>query len=328
MIHGHPPDHHHDHGSILLDPAVLKTERGMDAVKLSFIGLIITATLQLAIVLISNSVALLADTIHNFADASTSIPLWIAFHFSRKKPNEKYTYGYGRLEDFAGLLIIGAILVTAIVTTYLGLQRLIDPRQPRFLWTVIAASLAGFLGNELVAQYRIRVGKEIGSAALIADGNHARVDGLTSLAVIVAVLGTWFGYPISDSLVALVIVILILRILMQSARPVIARMLDAIDPHMVEEIRETLRNLSKIQEVTQVRMRWIGHWLHAEINVSVASDLTVKQAHEIAMEARHNLLHSTSYLSDCIIHVDPVSSSGEEHHKLKAHSHGGTLHSH
>ncbi|WP_332881534.1 cation diffusion facilitator family transporter [Methanosarcina horonobensis] len=181
-------EHSHSHAHGVVDPELLSTDRGLSAVKWSFTGLIITALFQILVVWISGSVALLADTIHNFGDAATAIPLGFAFLLSRKRPDNRFTYGYGRAEDLAGLLIVFLIFLSAAVAAYESVSRLISPQPVDFLWAVAAASIIGFLGNELVAKYRIRIGKEIGSAALIADGYHARADGFTSLAVLFGAL--------------------------------------------------------------------------------------------------------------------------------------------
>src|SRR6476661_787723 len=197
----------HRHGGV--DPSILAHERGLWAVKWGFIGLFLTATLQLIVVFLSHSVALLADTIHNFGDAGTAIPLGIAFLFAKKAATRRFTYGFGRVEDLAGLAVVITIFVSAAVAFYQAIHRLLNPHTVTHLGAIVFASLIGFLGNELVAVFRIRVGKEIGSAALIADGYHARTDGWTSLAVLAGAGGVWLGYPIADPLVGLVITIAI-----------------------------------------------------------------------------------------------------------------------
>src|SRR5436190_8600498 len=189
--HGHDDDraqgHGHSHG--IVDPAIATSGRGLWAIKWSFIGLVITAALQVIVVFVSGSVALLADTIHNFGDATTAIPLAIAFWFARKRPSERFTFGYGRVEDLAGVAIVVTILASAIVAGYESIARLLHPQDISHLWAVIAASIVGFLGNEAVAIFRIRVGREISSAALIADGYHARVDRWASPAALFGAIG-------------------------------------------------------------------------------------------------------------------------------------------
>jgi cation diffusion facilitator family transporter len=319
--------HGHTHGTI--DPTIMTTERGIWALKWSFVGLFITAVLQVIVVIFSGSVALLADTIHNIGDAGTAIPLWIAFAFARRKPSKRFTYGYGRMEDLAGVIIVLIILLSAVIAFYESIDRLLHPQSVTYLWAVVAASIVGFLGNEAVALFRIKVGKEIGSAALIADGYHARVDGLTSLAVLFGAIGVWLGYPLADPIVGLLITITILRIVWDSGKSVFSRLLDGVDPEVVDEIRHAANHVSGVEDVSEVRVRWLGHRLHAELNIAVSANLSVEEGHEIAKKVRHELLHHLKYLSIAVIHIDPANASGEEHHHISEHAHDGLpAHSH
>jgi len=312
--------HVHTHGAV--DPSIITTQRGIWAIKWSFVGLTATALFQVVIVFLSGSVALLADTIHNLGDAATAIPLWIAFILARRKPSKRFTYGFGRVEDLAGVAIVLTILFSAIVAGYESLDRLFHPRTVQYLWAVIVASVVGFIGNEVVAQFRIKVGREIGSAALIADGYHARVDGLTSLAVLFGAVGVWLGYPVADPIVGLLITAAIIRIVWDSGKAVFARLLDGVDPEVVEEIRHAVNHVPDIRGVTEVRVRWLGHRLHAELNVAVSPELSVEKGHEVAKQVRHQLLHHLRYLSNATIHIDPVNASGEEYHRIAEHVHG------
>jgi cation diffusion facilitator family transporter len=266
-------------------------------------------------------VALLADTIHNFGDAATAIPLWIAFTLARRKPSSRFTYGYGRIEDWAGVLVVLVILFSAVVAGYQSVERLLRPQPIEHLWAVIVASIIGFAGNELVAIFRIRVGKEINSAALIADGYHARVDGLTSLAVLFGAIGVWLGYPLADPFVGLLITVAIVRIVWESGKTVLPRLLDGVDPEVVDEIRHVANHVQGVCDVTDVRARWLGHRLHAEVNLAVSLEMSVAEAHAIALESRHQLLHHLSYLSNVTIHIDPDNLSGEENHRITVHTH-------
>src|SRR5712691_5006697 len=191
--HQHASGHGHSHG--LVDASIVATGRGLWALKWSFGGLMATALLQAVVVALSGSVALLADTIHNFADAATAIPLGVAFMLVRRGATRRFTYGLGRVEDLAGLMIVATITASALVASYEAIRRLVQPQAVEMLWAVMVASVIGFVGNEAVAVFRIRVGRQIGSAALVADGYHARIDGWTSLAVLVGAIGVWAGYP-------------------------------------------------------------------------------------------------------------------------------------
>lgn len=312
-------DHGHTHG--LTDPIIITTSRGIWAVKWSFIGLMITALFQVVIVAISDSVALLADTIHNFGDASTAIPLWIAFRFARLRPTKRFPYGYGKIEDLAGVAILFMILLSVIVAAYESIQRFLDPQPVFYLGAVVAAAIIGFIGNELVAIFRIRVGKEIHSAALIADGYHARVDGLTSLAVLGGVAGIWLGYPIADPIIGFIIILMILRILWSSAKTVLLRLIGGVDPEVIEDIEHAARHVHGIEDVTEVRVRWVGHLLHGELNLAVSTDLLISEAHELAQLARHEIMHHLPYIANIVIHIDPANVSGESFHRIESHAH-------
>ena len=329
----HPHDHHghgghgHTHGAV--DPTIVTSERGIWAIKWSFVVLSATALLQLVVVVLSGSVALLSDTIHNFGDAATAIPLWIAFALTRLGASRRFTFGYGRVEDLAGVVIVLIILFSAVVAGYQAVERLINPQPVGFLWAVAAASLVGFVGNEAVAVFRIRVGREIGSAALVADGYHARTDGWTSLAVLLGAVGVWLGYPLADPIVGLLIAAAILVIVWQSGKAVFTRLLDGVEPEAIEEIWHTASRVPGVEDVSEVRARWLGHRLHAEVNIAVDPVLSVVEGHAIAREVNHRLLHHLSYLSGAVIHVDPLQQAGEEYHRITAHSHDGLpTHSH
>jgi len=314
-----PDDHDHTHGA--LDPALLTTEQGILAVKWSMLGLLLTALVQVAILVFTSSVALLADTIHNFGDAATAIPLWVAFLMARKKPSKRFNYGYGRVEDLAGMVIVFIMLVSGVLAGYESFNALVQPHEIKHLGAVAAASLIGFAGNELVAIFRIRTGKQIGSAALVADGYHARIDGLTSLGVLVGIIGVWFGYPQADPVVGLVITIVIFKIVWDSGKSLFTRLLDGVDPEVIDEVRHAAHHVAEVLEVTEVRVRWLGHRLLADVNIAIKSDLPVEQGHQIAREVRHQLLHHLPYLANATIHVDPVSASGEHHHRIVDHEH-------
>jgi cation diffusion facilitator family transporter len=336
MAHHHPDHafHSHEHASHshlhgVVDPAIATTARGLWAIKWSCAGLLVTACVQLVVVAFSGSVALLADTIHNFGDAATALPLWMAFLLARRRPTERFTYGLGRFEDLAGIMIVLIIAGTALVIGYEALTRLIHPQPIAYLGSIVAASLIGFVGNEAVALFRIKVGKDIGSAALIADGYHARVDGWTSLAVLVGAVGIWLGYPLADPIVGLLITIAILWLVWQSGSIVLIRVLDGVDPPIVHDLRHAAQHAPGVHTVTDVQARWVGHQLRAEVSIAVAPVLSVAEGHAIAKEVRHQLLHQVRYLRGVTVHVDPVDEAGELHHQIAEHAHDGlALHSH
>lgn len=311
--------HGHMHGAV--DPSLFATERGLTALKWSLAGLLVTALLQVVVVYFTSSVALLADTIHNFGDALTAVPLWVAFRLASRAPNRRFTYGYGRVEDVAGLFILLMITISAAAAGYASFQRLFQPAEVRHLWAVAAAAVIGFVGNEAVALYRIKVGKEIGSAALVADGHHARVDGLTSLAVLAGAVGVWLGFPLADPLVGLLITVAIIKILWDSSKSIFTRLLDGVDPEVIDELEHAASHVDGVHDVSEAKVRWLGHRMHAELNVTVEAGLSVGQGHAVACAVQGSLLEHLPYLSSATIHVDPVGASGSDHHGHAGHEH-------
>ncbi|MBU2835741.1 MULTISPECIES: cation diffusion facilitator family transporter [Acidithiobacillus] len=321
-------DHGHTHG--VVNPIIATTERGIWAIKWSFVILVMTALLQFAVVLLSGSVALLADTIHNVGDAATAIPLWIAFRLVRRAPSSRFTYGLGRVEDLAGVVIVFIILFSALFAGYEAINRLLHPQPIQQLLWVAAAGLAGFLGNEAVAVFRIRVGRQINSAALISDGYHARTDGLTSLAVVVVAVGVWLGFPLTDPIIGLLITIAIFGIVWQSAKAVLTRMLDGVEPSVIDEIRHAAEHVPGIRSVLNVRARWLGHRLVAEIDITVTSDTTVAQADAVVATFEHDLMDHVPTLQSVHIRIRPFdikssgSADGNRMKSVDAHHHEHT----
>lgn len=312
--------HAHGHGQAALDPR-LATDRGMWALKISFGGLMVTAIFQVIIVAISGSVALLADTIHNFSDALTAIPLGFAFWLSRRARNRRYTYGYGRAEDIAGVIIVLMIAFSAFEAIRQSILRFIEPMPIQNLGWVAAAAVIGFIGNELVAVFRIRVGKEIGSAALVADGYHARTDGFTSLAVLGGAIGVWMGFPLLDPIVGLGIGIAILGIVWKSAREMWHRMMDAVDPEVYEEFKHIASHVNGVMDVHSTALRWVGHRLWGEMHVTVGCKLSVLEGHLITEEVRHALFHELPALAEVVVHADPCECDETiEYHPTAHHS--------
>jgi cation diffusion facilitator family transporter len=299
-----------------VDAAMEASAEGMRALWISLGVLAGTAVLQAAVVAVSGSVALLGDTLHNAADALTAVPLAIAFVVGRRPPNRRYTYGYGRAEDLAGVVIVVIIAASSALAGYAAVTRLAHPRPVSNLAAVAAAAVLGFAGNELVARYRIRVGRKIGSAALVADGLHARADGFTSLAVLLGVGGVAAGWDWADPVVGLAITVAILAVLRQAAREIWRRLMDAVDPALVDQAEDSLRATPGVLGVGQVRLRWIGHQLRAECEIVVEAGASAIAAQQVAVSAEHRLLHALPRLAAALVHADPQAVGGEDHHAV------------
>jgi cation diffusion facilitator family transporter len=299
--------HSHD-AADQVDEALEADAAGRRALLISLAGLGLTAVIQAAVVVLSGSVALLGDTLHNVADALTAVPLLIAFRLAHRPPTKRYTYGYGRAEDLGGLFVIAMITLSSVLAAYEAIDRLIHPRTVTHLWAVAGAAIVGFIGNELVAGYRIRVGRRIGSAALVADGLHARTDGLTSLAVLLGAAGIALGWKQADPLIGLVITVAILGILRSAVRQVGARLMDAVDPTLVDQASAAVISVDGISGVRELRIRWIGHTLRAEVDVTVDPDISLAQAHDLAHHAEAHLLHQVRRLTAATIHASPAGA--------------------
>jgi cation diffusion facilitator family transporter len=339
--HGHDHDHghdhgEHDHGSSLwakakhalggvtgshshdaadqVDEALESDADGRKALLISLAGLAATAALQIVVVIISGSVALLGDAVHNVADALTAVPLFVAFTLAKRPPSKRYTYGYGRSEDLAGVFIILTITASAVFAAYEAIQRLIHPQDVHYLVAVGAAGFIGFVGNEAVARYRISVGRRIGSAALVADGLHARTDGFTSLAVVLGAIGVGLGFELADPIVGLLITVAILGVLRSAVREVVARLLDAVDPELVDQVSAALLTVDGVRGVQELRLRWIGHTIRAEADIEIDPELSQVDAHLLAHHAQQHLLRDVRRLTAATVHTSPAG-----HHDIPEH---------
>jgi len=288
-----------------VDPAIASSERGLWALKWSLVGLGVTAALQVVIVVITGSVALLADTVHNIGDALSAVPLAIAFLLSRRPPSARFPFGLHRSEDLAGLVIIGLILFSAVFAGYESIRRLFDPQDVQLLWAVALAGIIGFLGNEAVAVFRIRVGRQIGSAALVADGYHARTDGLTSLAVVAGAVGVALGWPAADPVVGLLISAVIMKIVWDASRSIGERLLDGVDPAVAERIREVAAATEGVQGLSAVRARWQGHLIRAEIDAEVDGGIDVAEGQRIGERIGERLREEVEFFGEAIVRTAP-----------------------
>jgi cation diffusion facilitator family transporter len=336
--HGHPPGpgaaggaapglrhrirhlarpHAHDPAD-QVDQAMRDSAAGMRVLWISLAVLGATALVQAAITVASGSVALLGDTLHNAADALTAVPLGIAFLAARRPASRRYTYGYGRAEDLAGVLIVVVMAGSCVLAAVAAIARLAHPQPVSGLVAVAAAALLGFASNEVVARSRIRTGRAIGSAALVADGLHARADGFTSLAVLLAAGGSALGWAWADPVVGLLITAAIAVVVRQAAREIYRRLMDAVDPVLVDAAEAALRGTPGVLGTGPVRLRWIGHRLRAECEVIVDAAASAVAAHQVAASAEHRLRHALPQLAGATVHADPDPAGGADHHAILA----------
>ncbi len=317
----HIVDHTHSHGTqeLIADPAFTNNKRAIRTVWLALALLAVTTVAQVIIYLASGSVALLADTVHNLGDALNSVPLLIAFYLARRVPTRRYTYGFHRAEDVAGVIIVLSIAFSAAYIFWESFQKFVDPDPVRNLGWVAAAALIGFLGNEAVALLQIRTGRDIGSAAMVTDGLHARTDGLTSLAVLVAAGATWAGFPILDPIIGLLIGFVILFITRDAIVSIWFRLMDAIEPEIYEPalaaVQAQVAHHDELRELRRLRLRWLGNRLHGDLHLAVDSALSTRQGHDLAEHVRQGLFEELPLLSDLVVHVEPWSPNLAESHQ-------------
>lgn len=315
--HDHEGEHGHEHGKVNAD--LYGNKAGLRAVQISTAGMLLVSVIQFIIAGIGGSAGLFADALHNLGDVFTTVALWIAFVISNRAANQRYTYGYYRSEDLAGIFIVLVIIASAAASAVESIQKLVSGNVPTQIYLSMAAALVGVAGNELLAQYKISVGKRINSVSLIADGQHSRIDGLTSLAAFTGLVGVKIGLPIADPIAGIVITVVIITVVYSTSRSVIQRLLDAVDPHIVPTIITTASQVPGVEAVTDVRARWVGHTLHIIMSIEVDAELTLAKAHAIAEQVRHRLFHTIKGVSEVTIHTDPNSASGDHHQELAHH---------
>ena len=322
--HSHNHDHDHDdhghgheHGKV--DADLYGNRAGLRAVQISTAGMFFVSAIQLAIAWIGGSAGLFADALHNFGDVFTTVALWIAFVISNRAANQRYTYGYYRAEDLAGIFIVLVIIASAAASAIESMQKLINGNIPTQIYLSMAAALVGVVGNEFLAQYKISVGKRINSVPLIADGQHSRIDGLTSLAAFVGLIGVKLGFPKADPIAGIIITAVIVTVVYSTSRSVLQRLLDGVDPHIVPTIITVAIAVPGVEAVTDVRARWVGHTLHVVMNIEMDAELTLSKAHAIAEAVRHRLFHDVKGISEVVIHTDPSSASGDHHQEMAHH---------
>ena len=295
--------HDHSHADLAGDRAFLDNQLAIRTVWIALVALGLTTALQVVIYAASGSVALLADTVHNLGDALNSVPLVdrILFRTSTGEPQV-----YLRLwpsGGYRGVFIVISIGFSAAYILFESVQRLFNPRELENLEWIALASLVGFVGNELVALMQIRVGRRIGSDAMIADGQHALIDGLTSLAVLIAVIGTLIGVPILDPIVGIVIAFAIVGITWNAIKAVWYRIMDAVDPHLVEHVDTHVRGIEGVAAIEALRMRWVGHRMYGVLKVRVAPGTTLEESQRIVAAAQREAAHVIPQMDELTVQV-------------------------
>lgn len=300
------PAHSHTHapgGERATDNAA-----GLRVVMIATAGMLVVAVVEFGFFAVSHSAGLLSDALHNLGDVLTTTALWIAFLIARRPATSRHTYGFHRAEDLAGAFIALVIVASAGAAAFESYRRLVGSGHPTQLGWGIGAALFGFAGNELLAQYKMREGQRLNSQPLIADGQHSRADGLTSLAAAVGLMLVFFGIPKADPIAGLIISAAILYILADVGREVFGRLMDAVEPETVEQIRGLAQQTPGVRVVGDLRARWAGRRLYAAMNIGVDGAMPLTEAHAIAERVRQEILAHVSGAAAVDVHVDPVGA--------------------
>jgi cation diffusion facilitator family transporter len=315
--------HRHDHGHASATELLTEgSTAGIRSLQVSALGLVITSAIQFAVAAIGGSAALFADALHNMGDVFTSVALWVALLATRRAADRRYTFGYQRFEDLAGLAVVLAIFASAGIATYEAITHLVRHSVPTHLLVGMMAGAVGFVGNESVAMFKVRVGKRIGSAALVAEGQHSRVDGLASVAVIVGLGGVWLGADWADPVAALGLAAVITWLGIHAGRPIVATLLDRVEPAIVREIEDAVTRVDRVEGVHDVRARWAGRALYVVLNVSLPADIALEEAHRLCEEARHAVMHALPEVVQVDVHADPHGEDHAAYHEETAHHFG------
>jgi cation diffusion facilitator family transporter len=298
--HRHQDGHGHTHGTITAEP---------DAVRVTLLSSAVlgaVAAVELTVAVLSSSAGVLADGLHNLADLSTTVALAAAFLLSRRAPTRRFPYGYHRGEDLAGLFVLLLIVASAVISGVTSIEHLLHGQTITHYAAALSVALVGFVGNEAVARYKTVAGRRIGSVALVADGEHSRVDGFASLAAAAGVVGAWAGAPVLDPVAGLALTVLIGYVAVDTARHVTARLLDEADASLTALIEQTAAEVPGVVKVASARARWTGRRVRAELTLEVPPTDTVARAHALGEEVRHRLFHRVESLADVIVHLDPA----------------------
>lgn len=305
----------HGHSHAVLSDFAGSTRAGLRALAIGVAGLAATTVLQVALLLVSGSVALLGDTLHNGVDVAGTAVVWVAFKISSRDRNERYSFGYHRFEDLAGLFVVLLIGASSALVLWESIRALTGEVEIHRPWLVLLAGLVGFAGNEAVAQFKIRTGRKIGSAALIADGQHSRADGLSSMGVVAAAVGLLLGAEWLDAVAGIGIGLLIAWAAYSTGREVLLRLLDHAEPDIRLALEKEAAEVAGIEHVNDLRIRQAGRTVHVVASVCVDATVTLPAAHGFAEDLREAWAHLLPDGSSIDIHVDPYTPGTPTPHR-------------
>ncbi len=253
------------------------------AIAFSALGLGITGLIELGIALLSGSVGLLSDALHNLSDVSTSLVVFIGLRVSKRPATDTYPYGWGRAEDIAGLGVALVIWMSAVFAGYISLQKLLNHGTTSHVGYGIAAAAVGILGNQIVARYKLRVGRRIQSATLIADAQHSWLDALSSAGAMIGLIGVAAGLPWADAVAGLIVTAFICHVGFEVTRDLLRHLMDGVEPGVLTTSVAAACQVSGVEHA-HVRGRWMGGTLLIEVDGFVAPGTTVEAGEAIGQD--------------------------------------------
>ena len=281
----------------------------MRAIVVSSAGLLLTSSFELAITVLSGSVALLSDAIHNLGDVFTTVGVYIGFRLSRRSGTTRYPYGFGRAEDLAGIVILLAIWSSAVLAGWQSYEKLVSGRGTSHLALGMVAAVIGIIGNQLVARYKLRVGREIKSAPLLVDARHSWLDTIASAGALAGLIGVAAGLRIADPLAGFAITLLIIHIGVDATRDVARRLMDENDEAVAEAIAHVASHVRGVVRVDDVRARWLGREVEARVRVGLPVETSFTDAHEVAHRVRDAVRRDVPDLRDVVVEPVPAAEA-------------------
>ncbi len=273
----------------------------MRAIVTSSAGLTVTSLLELAVALLSGSVALLADALHNLGDVFTTVGIYFGFRMSRRVATTRFPYGYGRSEDLAGVVVVAAIWISAGVAFYQSYEKLVSGTPTTDLTLGMAAAVIGIVGNQIVARYKSRVGREINSAPLIVDAKHSLLDSAASAGALVGLVGVALGFPQADPIAGFAIGLLIVHIGIDAARDVADRLMDANDIDVTKAAERLAIAVPGVEAVGDVRARWLGREVEVRLAITLAPHLALSDASDICSQVERRVRSDLPEVRDVVV---------------------------
>ncbi|MBI2773218.1 MAG: cation transporter [Chloroflexi bacterium] len=275
--------------------------KAMRANLISSGGLTLTSLFELAIALVSGSVALLVDALHNLADSYTTVAIYFGFRMSRRAATSRYPYGFGRAEDVAGVVIVVAIWSSAALAFYQTYEKFVSGSPTTHLTLGMVAAVIGIAGNQIAGRYKIRVGREIKSVPLIVDGKHSLLDAVSSAGALVGLVGVGLGFPQADPIAGVAIGLLIVHIGIDATKEVAARLMDANDEELARAAATIASTVPGVTGVNDVRARWLGREVELRVGLQLAPEMSLRGADQVSEQVRQGLREQIADVRDIVV---------------------------